>query len=107
MGASLVAVGALVLAFATLPFNRHPLHPWEVVGSNAYAKVVNTSDHAVDVWARAPQVDTATRFLGTVPLLDSATLRLPYADTKVSLYIGDLVLKLDTDRPMTWRIVVK
>ena len=53
------------------------------VGSQHYTIVVNPDADSVRVYALAPAVDSAIRYLGTVPPHDSAFLRLPYADTKV------------------------
>lgn len=102
----LISVGVVVLALHVLPFKRHPLHPWESIGSAPHVIIVNDTDGPVDVWARAQEVDNATRLVGTTAPQDTGYFKLPYADTKVTLYIGDQQVVLNTNKPLTWRIEV-
>ena len=69
--------------------NRHPLHPWEKVGSANWVEFANPSADSVRVYAIAPEVDNAVRFVDAVAPGAVVYLRLPYADTKVTvLMIG-------------------
>jgi hypothetical protein len=69
-------------------YDRHPLQPWEKIGSSAYVWVHNTSDSSQTVCAMAPEVDHAVRPVGVAAAHDSTLLRVPYADTRVTLFFG-------------------
>lgn len=87
---SLPAV-ALIAGFAI--FGHYPpensLRPWTAVGSSAYISLVNNTRIPLPIFARAPEVDSASRYLGTVGSCDSAKFKLPYVDTKVTLITAD------------------
>jgi len=93
-----MVVGQMKLA------ERHPLAPWQQVGSEARVNVVNPSRDSVLVYVSAPEVDDASRRLGVVPPCDSSTFRLPYADTKVRVNVSGRVTVIDVDRPDTSRV---
>ena len=40
----LVGALAMLAAFKLLPFDEHPLRPWEKIGSAAYVRYENTTD---------------------------------------------------------------
>jgi hypothetical protein len=84
---------------------RNPLAPWEAIGSSASVRVVNDTRDSVTVVVSAPDVDDASRRLGTVAPCDSAVLRLPYADTRVRVNIGGEVTTIPVSRPDTTRVV--
>lgn len=87
-------------------FAHHPLYPWDQIGSTATVNVVNDAHVAVPVFARASAVDSATRYIGTVPACDSAVLRLPYADTRVTVLLGNRSVVLPIREPGQFRLYV-
>jgi len=88
-------------------FERHPLFPWEQIGSSASINVVNDAHEPIPVFAHAPAVDSATRYIGTVPACDSAVLRLPYADTKVTVILGNQSVVLPIFEPGQYRLYLR
>jgi hypothetical protein len=87
-------------------FDKHPLFPWDQIGSSASINVINDTHDPIPVFARASAVDSATRYIGTVPACDSAVLRLPYADTRVTVLIGNQSLVLPVFEPGQYRLWV-
>lgn len=83
---------------------RHPLAPWQAIGSSAYIRVVNLTRDTVPVTVTAPEVDDASRRIGAVAPCDSAVLRLPYSDTRVRVNVAGLVTVVSIDRPDTTRV---
>lgn len=65
-----------------------PLAPWATVGSDPFVWIVNDTPDSIAVFAQAPRVDAAVRFLGIVAPQDSALAKLPYADAEVLLRIA-------------------
>lgn len=84
----LAKIAGLVGMIVLYKHYDRPASPWSEIGSAPYAVVRNTTDSAETVCAMAPEVDHAIRPVGTVAPRDSARLRLPYADTRVTLLYG-------------------
>ncbi len=82
---SVVFLGAMALGFIEYgrTGNRPPLHPWDRVGADPFVMVVNTTSDSEAMFAQAPRVDGAWRFLGIVGPGDSVLAKLPYANTEV------------------------
>lgn len=100
-------IAILVVTHKVLPhFEHHPLFPWDQIGSQATINVVNDAHVAVPVFARASEVDSATRYIGTVPACDSAVLRLPYVDTRVTVLLGNRSVVLPIREPGQFRLYV-
>jgi hypothetical protein len=90
------------LSLGVSKFDNHPLDPWTEVGSSAYVQVVNSSYDSVRVTAKAPEVDSTIRTLGTVPPWTTALYHLPYLDTKVTLTVGAKVVVIHPNRPRVY-----
>jgi hypothetical protein len=106
---SLLGVAISVVAFfSTKPMQeRHPLAPWHNIGSAAYVIVINPTHDSVVVSVSAPEVDDATRKLGTVPPYEFAAMRLPYADTEVRLNVSGQIFVLPVYRPGVIQVEVQ
>jgi hypothetical protein len=78
---------------------KPPLAPWDKVGSSAYVWLENPTGDSLSVSVRAPAIDTATRFLGTIAPHDGILVRLPYADTNVLLTVGPRTVELKVRGP--------
>lgn len=84
---SYVFLGAIVaghVAYART-YDAHPLAPYAAVGSYTTIPILNNGDDTLRVWVIAPKVDNAIRWMGLVPPHDTASLRVPYVSTKVTL----------------------
>lgn len=103
--------GALaVLGFAL--FTAHasdnsPLVPWDNLNSSAYVLVVNERHDSLEVFAEAHEVDNARRYMGIVVPDGSKVFKIPYADTKVTIILGDTTHILDVKKPFLWRLIIK
>lgn len=89
--------------------NTHPLAPWAVVASDPFTWVVNDTPDTLAVFAQAPQVDGAVRFVGWVLPRDSSLVKLPYADAEVLIRIAVLqtgVARMDIYAPGNGRLWV-
>lgn len=102
-----MAILALTYKVFLPHFEHHPLYPWDQIGSVATINVVNDAHEPIPVFARAPAVDSATRYIGAVPACDSAVLRLPYADTKVTVLLGDQSVVLPIHEPGQYRLYLR
>jgi hypothetical protein len=87
-------------------FEHHPLFPWDGIGSSASVNVVNDAHVAIPIYARASAVDSVTRYIGEVEACDSAVFRLPYADTRVTLLLGNRSIVLPVFEPGQFRLYV-
>lgn len=82
----------------------HPLAPWDKVGSGAYVIVENESHDSIPVYALAPEVDAAKRFMGWARHCRETDFRLPYADAKVQVLYGDSSVVLKVRQPSVWKV---
>lgn len=85
---------------------RHPLAPWQAIGSAGWVQVVNHSLDSQVVRASAPEVDDAVRILGTVAPGGEVFLRLPYGDATVRVDVGGRWTEFKVSRPGVWRVDV-
>lgn len=101
-------VMALTVAAGYVEVGRHqntpPLAPWHQVASTGWVLLVNETTDTVPVAVLARKVDHTVRFLGWVPARDSAMLRLPYVDTKVTLLVGPSWFEFDVKGPTVTRL---
>lgn len=101
-------IALVAIALRKMPFNRHPLAPWQDVGSGAIVTIVNPTDVGpMPVTVTAPEVDDAVRSLGVIGARDSLIARLPYADARVVIHIDALDVPLNVNRPLFARITLK
>lgn len=70
--------------------DKHPLAPWNEIGSSAYVWVVNPSYDTLSLYVKAPEVDSAVRFLGSIAPCAEGMYRLPYLDTEVEINLVSL-----------------
>lgn len=77
---------------------RHPLTPWQGIGSGAFVWVQNESDTAQAFAFAAPQVDSAVR-IQVVAAHSDALLKSPYSDTRVIVISGRDTATFNMDRP--------
>jgi hypothetical protein len=101
--AALLGVVGMIWVMSTYP-NSSALRPWGAVGADAYLEIANNSQRDLPLLVMAPQVDSAVRFLGIVPKCGTARFKLPYADTKVIVIVGNLQHELSIEKPGTYFI---
>lgn len=81
-----------VMLTGAIVYQQHtetdPSAPWASVKSDPFTWIVNDTPDSIAVFAQAPKVDAAVRFLGIIAPRDSALAKLPYADTEVLLRIA-------------------
>ena len=105
---SYVFLAATVTGFAEYGHTQHsPLAPWQEVASDPYVLLVNETNDTLPVAVLARKVDHAVRFLGWVTARDSVMVRLPYADTKVTLLVGGQWFEFDVKGPTITRLVYR
>lgn len=75
--------------------------------SSAYVLLVNQTDDTLPIAVMARKVDHAVRFLGWVTARDSVMIRLPYADTKVTLLVAGQWFEFDVKGPSVTRIAYR
>lgn len=94
----LIGLLAMVIAFKTLPFDEHPLRPWEKIGSAAFVRYENTTDTVQAVTFVAPGFDMTPRTQVVEPRTE-AFLKSPYADCVVLVIVGRDTTRLRIERP--------
>lgn len=94
-------------AWGATKLNDEPLGVWAQLGTDTYATVVNETPDSVPVGAIGLKVDRIIRLLGFVQGRDSATFRIPYADTDVLLLVDSWWVPIDTRLPGTHRVTVR
>lgn len=104
--AKILPAALLVGSFAFYGANgpEKSLRPWTEVGSSAYISLVNNTKFSLPIFAKAPEVDSASRFLGILTDCDSVKFKLPYVDTKVILLAGDAALEVDVKDARTYSL---
>ncbi len=88
---------------------KPPLAPWDRIGSDPFEWVVNNMPDTVAVFAQAPAIDGAVRFLALLPPSDSVLVKLPYADAEVLLRIAVLehdLVRINIYAPGIGRVTV-
>src|SRR6266850_6462165 len=86
---SYVFLGLTIFGYTEYGHNQHsPLYPWDRVGADPFVMITNATPDTEAVFAQAPQVDGAWRFLAIIAPNDSALVKLPYADADVLIRIA-------------------
>lgn len=102
-----IALVMLAMHFARIG-ERPVLYPWDLVRSEAFIVIANpTAQGPFEITITAPEIDGATRSLGSIGPRDTIATKSPYADAVVTIHVGPVTVPLKIDRPLVVRITLK